>query len=571
MMLDDKYSVLEETASEGFLRTYRVRREDGPEGRLYWFEVHTPQARTAFHRYKNALKRLEGLEGLIAGVQVSANPGRYYVFWPASTKFTVKPKKLKPILEALEPFGYTEAEVGATEEAGRPLVCDLRPQINPVQVSQDNIPALPPEAGFKPFAPAGVAVSKPQGAALPQPETRPKSKAEVRATPKSSPAVQPVKPGKQRRPPRRYFLNWPGWVPGLILLAVGGWLVYQTALRYLNPPEYQLPDLVGKTPTQAYDAVKNLGLKVAFAEGSDPSLPKDQILEQTPDPGSKVKPGRRLELVINKPKFGLVPTVSGRSLEDAKQALDGAGYTVKGITRISSGDTKDTVLSSLPREGQPLRGGEGVRLLVSSGVRPAPRETLLPDLTGLTEDEAKYILSVAELTPAVTKVASGAPEGTVIGQDPGPGVTLNRETVVRLQVAAQTVASIPKASPFEPPRLEAPPPPEPAPTPAPDPNASPTEPTLPQPDQGSNPAVPTPSQTPSGPQERRVNITYTLPSQYPTGTVVAIIVQDETEIRTIFEGPVDGGFTLPPQEIIVRGAASLRVLVNGQQVQDTPL
>ncbi|MER3554161.1 MAG: serine/threonine kinase, partial [Meiothermus sp.] len=470
-VLDDKYSVLEETASEGFLRTYRVRKEDGPEGRLYWFEVHTPQARTAFHRYKNALKRLEGAEYLIPGVQTSANPGRYYVFWPAASKFTVKPKKLKPILEALEPFGYQGDDLGVTEEAGRPLVCDLKPQINPLPISRDNIPALPGEPGLKPqtlpqtpaaeVAPA-LGVSKSQlGTARPQPlGTHTPAKPEAKTAPaKSNPVVKPMKTPKPPRPARRYPLNWPGWVPGLILLAVGSWLIYGVALRYLNPPEYQLPDLVGKTPTQAYDAVKNLGLKVAFAEGSDPSLPKDQILEQTPDPGSKVKPGRRLELIINKPKFGLVPTVSGRSLEDAKQALDSAGYTVKGITRIASGDTKDTVLSSLPREGQPLKSGEGVRLLVSSGVRPAPRETLLPDLTGLSEDEARYILNVAELTPVVRRVASGAPEGTVIGQDPGPGVTLSRETIVRLQVAAQPAASIPKASPFEPPPLEAPPPP----------------------------------------------------------------------------------------------------------------
>lgn len=560
-VLDDKYAVLEEAPAQGFLRTYRVRREDGPEGRLYWFEVHTPQARTAFHRYKNALRRLEGAEYLIPGVQISANPGRYYVFWPAAARAAVRPKKLKPILEILEPFGYLEEDLTLSEEAGRPLVCDLKPQISSPPVSRENLPALPVDPGL---TPPTVSLSQ---AALQTASSGPVSRAEVRATP--PPALKPVASPQPPRRMRRYPLNWPGWAPGVALLAVGGWLLYGAAMRYLNPPEYQLPDLVGKTPTQAYDAVKNLGLKVVFSEGNDPALPKDQILDQTPDPGSKVKPGRRLELVINKPKFGLVPTVAGRSLADAQVALDSAGYKISGITRIASGDTKDTVLASIPQEGQPLKSSEGVRLLVSSGVRPAPRETLLPDLRGLNEDEARYVLSVAELTGVVSRVASGAPSGTVIGQNPGPGVTLAREAVVRLQVAAQPTASIPKASPFEPPRLEPPPPPEP--TPPPDQNANPgTEPTFPQPgpDRGSTSSNP---QTPSGPQERRVNVSYTLPAQYPTGTVVAIIVQDETEVRTLFEGPVDAGFTLPAQEIIVRGAATFRVLVNGEQVLETPL
>lgn len=553
-VLDDKYAVLEEAPAQGFLRVYRVRREDGPEGRLYWFEVHTPQARTAFHRYKNALRRLEGSEHLISGVQISANPGRYYVFWPTAARAVVRPKKLKPILDILEPFGYLQEDLTLSEEAGRPLVCDLKPQITPPAASPENLPALPADPGPAP-APrvslsqavlqGGSSSPSPQAARLPTP-----------SIPKPAP--------KGPRQMRRYPLNWPGWVPGVVLLAVGGWLIYGAVMRYLNPPEYQLPDLVGKTPTQAYDAVKDLGLKVVFSEGNDPSLPKDQILEQSPDPGSKVKPGRRLELVINKPKFGLVPTVVGRSLADAQVTLDAAGYKIASVTRITSGDTKDTVLASLPQEGQPLRSGEGVRLLVSSGVRPAPRETLLPDLRGLSEDQARYILSVAELTPVVSSVASGAPSGTVIGQDPGPGVTLARESVVRLQVAVQPTSTLPKASPFEPPRLEAPPSPEPSPAP---------EPTNPSP--GSSPSQnntgSTSSPTPSGPQERRVTVSYTLPPQYPTGTVVAILVQDETEVRTLFEGPVEAGFTLPAQEIIVRGAATFRVLINGEQVLETPL
>lgn len=565
-VLDEKYSVLEESPAEGFLRVYRVRREDGPEGRLYWFEVHTPQARTAFHRYKNALRRLEGSDYLIAGVQISANPGRYYVFWPSAPKVAVKARKLKPILDTLEPFGYLEEEVSTTEETGRPLVCDLKPQIGPTAIlPTENIPALPevrPKPETRPLA------LQPVGSP-PLEVAQPPAPPQVGATAKNNPAPRPLKAPRSPRPVRHYRLNWPGWLPGVLLMVIGGFALWQSAMHYLNPPEYVLPDLVGKTPTQAYDAIRSFGLKVVFSEGSDPALPKDQILEQTPDPGSKVKPGRRLELLVNKPKFGSIPTVSGRSLNDARQALSNAGYSVQSVTRIPSGDTRDTVLASIPREGQPLQTGQGVRLLVASGSRPAPRETLLPDLTGLTEDQARYILSVAELTPSVTRTASGAPDGTVVGQSPGPGVTLNRDTVVRLVVAAQPVASIPKASPFEPPRLQAPPPPQPTPTPTPSTPETPpgTLPgaTTPNP---ATPTTPTP-QTPSGPQERRVNVSYTLPPEYPNA-VVQIIVQDETQVNTVFEGPVQQPWSFN-EEIVVRGAATLRILINGQQVLENPL
>jgi len=548
-LLDDKYTILSEAPPEGFLRMYEVQTSEGTKGRLYWFEVHSPEARTAFHRYKNAIRRLEGGGLLPQGVQVSANPGRYYALWPEQPKVTLRPKKLKPLLEALKPFGYKAEDLEATEVLGRIVVANLKPQTT-------TPPATVEETVFSPN---------------PTPIT---------PLPLETPQPKPAGTGKPKvaRPPRQYRWNWPGWVPGLVMLALGGWGIWQTSMRYLNPPQYVLPDLVGKTPTQAYEVVRGFGLKVVFSEGSDPSLPKDQVLQQTPDPGTRVKPGRRLELVINKPKLGNVPTLSGRSLDDARQVLEAAGYNIKGITRIASGDTKDTVLSSIPREGQPLRSGDGVRLLVSTGTPPTSRETLLPDLSGLTEAEARYILNIAELIPVVVKVASGAPEGIVVGQEPGPGKTLNRETQVQVMIAGQAVASVPKASPFQPPRLEPPPPPESQPQPTPTPPPGPTEPgtTPPETPPTPNPAnpaqpVPEPTPQPTQPQERRVNISYTLSTaEYPDGAVVVVLVEETTGIRTIVEGPQAAGWSIN-QEVIVQGVARLRIVVNGQTVVDTPL
>jgi beta-lactam-binding protein with PASTA domain len=530
-LLDDKFTILGEEPAQGFLRVYQAQIPEGLKGHLYWFEVHTPEARTAFHRYKNAIRRLENQGFLPQGVLVSANPGRYYVFWPEQPKIALKPRRLRPILELLEPFGYQESDLEATEVDGRPLVGKLHPQLTPAPTATNRT-----NPATLPLDPSTV-----------QPQEHP-SRIEM----PRKPAPRAHLETRPRAPQRLHFGSWPGWLPGLLMLALGSLALWQATNRYLNPPEYVLPDLVGKTPRQALEAVRSYGLKVEFTEGSDVSLPKDQILEQTPDPGTRVKPGRRLELVVNKPRLGSVPTVSGRSLEDARQALEAAGYRVAGITRMASGDTADTVLASIPSEGQPLRPGEGVRLLVSTGTRPPVRETLLPDLTGLTEEEARYILTVAELQAQVVRVASGAPDGLVVGQEPGPGVVLPRETVVRVLVAAQPVATLPKASPFAPARLEAPPPPEPAP--------APTNPNINQ---------PSPTPTPTGPQERRVNVSYTLPEDIPNAVVI-ITVQDEVLVNTVFEGPVQQPWSFN-QEIVVRGSAVLRVVVNGQQVLESPL
>jgi len=64
-------------------------------------------------------------------------------------------------------------------------------------------------------------------------------------------------------------------------------------------------------------------------------------------------------------------------------------------------------------------------------------------------------------------------------------------------------------------------------------------------------------------------VSYTLPPEYPNA-VVQIIVQDETQVNTVFEGPVQQPWSFN-EEIVVRGAATLRILINGQQVLENPL
>lgn len=320
---------------------------------------------------------------------------------------------------------------------------------------------------------------------------------------------------------------------------LGGLALFLGAERYLNPPQHVLPDLHGKTPRQAVEAVRGMGLRVEFVEGNDQSQPKETILEQSPEAGSIVKPGRRLELVLNRPKLGSVPTLVGRPLEDARRALEAAGYVVGPVSRVSAEATAGTVLASLPATGTELRQGEMVRLLVSTGARP-PLDSILPDLTGLTLEEAEYLLNIAELRPQVFRVASGAPEGQVLAQQPDPGTLMNKNALVRLTVATQPDVSLPQNSPFAlPPRPE--PTPEPQPTPEPTPEAG----------------------------VRNVPLSITLPSDQ-AGAQVRLTVDDANPpTRVLYEGPFPpGGLIEVAGGVQVQGNATFRLYVNGELYQE---
>lgn len=512
-LLDGKYEIIEELSPEGFLRPYKVNSPEGRKGLLYWFEVHSPEARTAFHRYRNALKRLEGLEALPAGLEISTKPGRYYVFWPEKNRTPVKKTRLQKVLEALEPFGYTGADLEAADEGGRVLLTKLLPLAGFKAALPDAPGKDPPRVVSEPEIPApAIQTGKPKI------ETARSAVAKLLRRPPAS---------RGSRAEARKLIGIWAWLPGLVSALLGVWALSLGVSAYFNPPEYTMPDLVGKTVLEAAEAVRSMGLRVEFSEGSDPTKPKDVVLDQSPEPGTRVKPGRKLSLVMNKPKLGTVPTLSGRSLEDALNLLKLSGYAPGAISQAPASATEGTVLATVPAAGTPLSAGQPVKLLVSSGPK-AVRETVLPDLAGLTQREAEYLLSVAELDPVILRVASGAPDGQVVDQDPKAGTLLPRGASVRVMVAVQPEAELPEGSPL-----------------------AQTQVVQPELSTGRQITVP---------------LSLTLPTELE-GSQVRVTVEDANGERVLFDGPAGPGWKLE-QEVVVTGKATFRFYVNGQLYQE---
>jgi len=472
--------VLASEAREGFLETLRVRGPEG-EGRLYWFEVHDPEARAAFFRYRNALKRLERLEALPPGVEISARPGRYYVFWPAAGE-PVPPKgrrakkKLAEIEAALRPFGYRVSEAVLGSEGGRPVVLELHP-----------FPTAPAE---------------------PEPAA-----------------------------PRRPRPAFSGWLPGVVLAALGVLLLLAGAERYFNPPSVVLPNLVGKTAKEAERALKGSGLVLEFSPDSRPEAPAGVIVEQDPPPGTRLKPGRRVRLVYNQPELRQVPALAGKTRAEAEALLSELGYRVAPPAEVYDDTPADRVLASDPPAGTPLAAGEAVRLLVSRG--PIPERTLVPDLEGTDPEEAQALLELAGLALGREEtLPSPLPEGTLLAQSPKPGTVIETGAPVVTARAVAPEVQIPTAFPTAQGAPEALP--EPTPTPAPSPALN-------------------PSPAPLAAGEYRVPLDVRLPPDLE-GRQVRLVVEDQDGRRVLYEGPTQKGWRLQG-EVTVRGEARFKLYV----------
>jgi len=496
------YEVLHQERSEAFLSTWRARKEGGEEGTLYWFEVREPEARAAFFRFRKALRALDSLDALPDGVEISAKPGRYYVFWPGVNAPSALPAKGRKVvsevgrlLAALAPLGYALPDL------------DLR-------LGEDGVIV----ARLDPLAEHDEAEAMRLGGRF------------MKGLPAANRAAKRARP------------RWQGWLPGAILAVLGILLIFAGANRYLNPPEYVLPDLRGLSAREALEKVNPMGLKVVFNETSDPEKPRDIIVEQNPEPGSRVKPKHRLELMINRPKEGAVPNLAGLPLDEAQQRLVTSGFQPAEVESSHSEEPAGTVLATTPPAKAPLPQGAQIKLLVSEG--PNPQTTILPDLNGVSLEDAKYLLSVAELQVGdIQKIPSPEPEGTVLAQSPPAGSELAVGSPVTLTVATKARVLLPK-SPTQTPKPETPPPP-------------PTTPDATQPNGGQE----TPPSTAAG--ERIVPIRVTLPKQTDRATVhVRLVVQDESGTRTPIDTYAPVGTALEGS-VRVKGNAHFQLFLDG--------
>lgn len=401
--LDGRYQVTREVSRSGYVALYQVTL-GASEGMLYWFDVHSPEARTAFHRYRNALKALETVGALPQGIEISANPGRYFVFWPRLG--ARPPRKPQPSgwARALEPFAYAPGHLEMGEQGG-----------------QLRVALLDPLASMEP----------------------PTHRSGARVTAAPSPSR---------------LRSWVGWAPGLLLGAVGLVLGLTGAQRYLNPPTFTMPGLLGQTSQQARESLRGFGARLEYTEGSDLEQPAGVVIGQEPEAVTQIKPGRRVMLVLNNPKLGVVGQVEGRSLEDARASLQALGYRIGEVASTYSSLPQDLVLASSPPSGTPLSPSTRVNLLVSAGPPPEPVPPL-PDLVGLSLEGAQSRLAAGNWKVKLLQVPAGAAGNTVLSQEPAAGSLLGAKGTVTLTVSLPMNVVLPSAAPFLPETLPAPDPP----------------------------------------------------------------------------------------------------------------
>ena len=193
-----------------------------------------------------------------------------------------------------------------------------------------------------------------------------------------------------------------------------------------GPGVQPTPRLAGLTEDEARARLEERGLtlgEVTTEETPDADL-IGRVIRSTPDAGVDAEVGTPVAIVIGTEVTAVdIPNVDGQGSQQARQALEGAGFTVEEQEVDGPGD-QGVVLSTSPGGGTQAAPGSTVTMQVSRG-----NQLTVPDLMGQSQDEAIDTLTDAGFTNSDVRlqqrqVSDSSQDDEVIEQSVAPGETL---------------------------------------------------------------------------------------------------------------------------------------------------
>lgn len=235
---------------------------------------------------------------------------------------------------------------------------------------------------------------------------------EVIATPSATTLTRTaIKQEKQNRKKKRI-----GWtVAGalaLILAAGGAYYAFGTSIV----PEATVSnaELEKNDPCSDF---KELTSNCSVSSEHSDKIIRDQLISQSPSPGFSWTKPSSIELVYSSgPAESEFPDIIRQDYDAAVKELYLSGIEVSEVKPVERPDLgPNRVVSASIETGTVTKSGSKVVLEVST-------ETVaLPELKGLTREQAELDLQKLGFEPEIIEEASPEPVGTVISQDPAPG------------------------------------------------------------------------------------------------------------------------------------------------------
>jgi beta-lactam-binding protein with PASTA domain len=202
-----------------------------------------------------------------------------------------------------------------------------------------------------------------------------------------------------------------------------------------GPNSVTLPNLRGKSVSNATQTIVGLGLQSPQQQLVTSKLPAGQVVRTDPGPGP-VPPDTIVTLFVSNGNVK-VPNVVGMTCNDAQSTLSASN--LQGSCTNTPSDTVPAgqVISQSPGAGNQAPQGSTVSLQVSSG----PSQVQVPDVTNTDYHTAQKTLQNDGLHAQRSDCLASdpaIPDGTVVSTDPPPGTMVDPKSDVTVFVADST-------------------------------------------------------------------------------------------------------------------------------------
>jgi serine/threonine-protein kinase len=274
----------------------------------------------------------------------------------------------------------------------------------------------------------------------------------------AEPAPPPVPPPG---PPPRFLIDdvWP-WLVALLVVVVGGLLLWLFVFRNDTSSKPVVPAVVGLQQQQAIKRLTDAGYSVRAIVEPAPRL-RGVVVSQSPGGGSQLGKGASVTIhVSNGHRLGVttaptkttpaattpttptttaqaadvsVPDVVGQDMASGAGQIEAAGLVAETDPVSSASATTGQIVQEAPAAGSQVVAGSIVQLQVAVG--PNQPQQQVPDVVGRKAGTARAATLQAKFTVR-TEYTKGAAKdvGVVIAQSPAAGQSAPAYTQVTLTV-----------------------------------------------------------------------------------------------------------------------------------------
>ncbi|MEA3422258.1 MAG: Stk1 family PASTA domain-containing Ser/Thr kinase [Bacillota bacterium] len=219
------------------------------------------------------------------------------------------------------------------------------------------------------------------------------------------------------------------FVVSVVIFGIIGFSIFQDKF---SVKEVEVPNIVNVSFDDAKELLNENGLYIEEESYRYSNvIERGWIIEQSEEPGTILKEGFTIKVVISKGKnYVQVPNLLQKEISEARIVLENKELVIGDVEYMVNDLPKGYIISQMPEAGTEIEIGEFINLVVSQGT--SQQEYIMPTITGLTYDEALSRFEGKDISLNLTEyvysdyeedliASQSIPQGTIIY----PGTTVD--------------------------------------------------------------------------------------------------------------------------------------------------